>query len=91
MSVCTVAANYARTIALLDDYMASRPAAERDAVMGGNAAEAHPCGFKWAIEAKAKNNARLVVVDGGLAILQPRRAALHMGHLALVPAAAAAQ
>jgi formate dehydrogenase major subunit len=32
-------------------------------VMGGNAAEAHPCGFKWAIEAKAKNNARLVVVD----------------------------
>lgn len=32
-------------------------------VMGGNAAEAHPCGFKWAIEAKAANNARLVVVD----------------------------
>jgi formate dehydrogenase major subunit len=21
-------------------------------VMGGNAAEAHPCGFKWVIEAK---------------------------------------
>ena len=32
-------------------------------VMGGNAAEAHPCGFKWVVEAKAKNNARLVVVD----------------------------
>jgi formate dehydrogenase major subunit len=32
-------------------------------VMGGNAAEAHPCGFKWVVEAKAHNNARLVVVD----------------------------
>ena len=32
-------------------------------VMGGNAAEAHPCGFKWVIEAKVKNNAKLVVID----------------------------
>ena len=32
-------------------------------VMGGNAAEAHPCGFKWVVEAKAHNNARLIVVD----------------------------
>jgi len=32
-------------------------------VMGGNAAEAHPCGFKWVIEAKANRNAKLVVVD----------------------------
>ncbi len=32
-------------------------------VMGGNAAEAHPCGFKWVIEAKIENNAKLVVVD----------------------------
>src|SRR5260370_13984465 len=32
-------------------------------VMGGNAAEAHPCGFKWAIEAKIENKAKLVVVD----------------------------
>ena len=31
-------------------------------VMGGNPAEAHPVGFKWAIEAK-KRGARLVVVD----------------------------
>jgi formate dehydrogenase major subunit len=31
--------------------------------MGGNAAEAHPCGFKWVIEAKAHNKARLIVVD----------------------------
>ena len=32
-------------------------------VMGGNAAEAHPCGFKWVIEAKAHNGAKLIVVD----------------------------
>ena len=32
-------------------------------VMGGNAAEAHPCGFKWVTEAKQHNDARLVVVD----------------------------
>jgi formate dehydrogenase major subunit len=32
-------------------------------VMGGNPAEAHPCGFKWVIEAKVKNRARLIVVD----------------------------
>ncbi|PSF13267.1 formate dehydrogenase-N subunit alpha [Marinobacter fuscus] len=32
-------------------------------VMGGNAAEAHPVGFKWVTEAKAHNQAKLVVVD----------------------------
>src|ERR1700761_5010422 len=32
-------------------------------VMGGNAAEAHPCGFKWVTEAKAHRKARLIVVD----------------------------
>ena len=32
-------------------------------IMGGNAAEAHPCGFKWVIEAKHKNKAKLIVVD----------------------------
>jgi formate dehydrogenase-N alpha subunit len=32
-------------------------------VMGGNAAEAHPCGFKWVVEAKANNGAKLIVVD----------------------------
>ena len=32
-------------------------------IMGGNAAEAHPCGFKWVTEAKAKRGARLIVVD----------------------------
>ena len=32
-------------------------------VMGGNPAEAHPCGFKWAIEAKKTRKAKLVVVD----------------------------
>ncbi len=32
-------------------------------VMGGNAAEAHPCGFKWVTEAKAHNKATFIVVD----------------------------
>ena len=32
-------------------------------IMGGNAAEAHPCGFKWATEAMQKRKARLIVVD----------------------------
>ncbi len=32
-------------------------------VMGGNAAEAHPVGFRWAIEAKNNNNATLIVID----------------------------
>jgi anaerobic selenocysteine-containing dehydrogenase len=32
-------------------------------VMGGNAAEAHPCGFKWVTEAKHFNHAKLVVID----------------------------
>lgn len=32
-------------------------------IMGGNPAENHPCGFKWAIEAKRERNARMIVVD----------------------------
>ncbi len=32
-------------------------------IMGGNAAEAHPCGFKWVTEAKAQRGAKLIVVD----------------------------
>lgn len=32
-------------------------------VMGGNAAEAHPVGFRWAMEAKIHNNAKLIVID----------------------------
>ena len=32
-------------------------------VMGGNAAEAHPVGFRWAMEAKIHNGAKLIV-DG---------------------------
>ena len=31
--------------------------------MGGNAGDAHPCGFKWVIEAKIENKAKLVVID----------------------------
>ncbi len=32
-------------------------------IMGGNAAEAHPCGFKWVTEARASRGAKLIVVD----------------------------
>ncbi len=32
-------------------------------IMGGNAAEAHPVGFRWVIEAKQTRGAKLVVVD----------------------------
>jgi formate dehydrogenase major subunit len=32
-------------------------------IMGGNPAENHPCGFKWAIEAKRVRNAKMIVVD----------------------------
>jgi formate dehydrogenase major subunit len=32
-------------------------------VMGGNAAEAHPCGFKWVTEALEHRKAKLIVVD----------------------------
>jgi formate dehydrogenase major subunit len=32
-------------------------------IMGGNPAENHPCGFKWAIDAKLHRNAKLISVD----------------------------
>lgn len=32
-------------------------------IMGGNAAEAHPCGFKWVTEALEYRKAKLIVVD----------------------------
>lgn len=32
-------------------------------VMGGNAAEAHPCSFKWVTEARRQRQAKLLVVD----------------------------
>jgi L-fuconolactonase len=35
--VCTVAADYGRTMAVVVEYLADRPADERDAVLGGNA------------------------------------------------------
>src|ERR1700735_2049685 len=38
-------------------------------IMGGNPAENHPCGFKWAVEAKRNRNAKMIVGDPGL----PRR------------------
>ncbi|MDR2244378.1 MAG: molybdopterin-dependent oxidoreductase, partial [Burkholderiales bacterium] len=32
-------------------------------VMGGNPAEAHPVGFRWAIDAKINNGAKILVID----------------------------
>lgn len=32
-------------------------------VMGGNPAENHPCGFKWAIKAREENRAKIICVD----------------------------
>jgi formate dehydrogenase major subunit len=32
-------------------------------IMGGNPAENHPCGFKWALEAKRNRNAQIISVD----------------------------
>ena len=32
-------------------------------IMGGNPAENHPCGFKWALEAKRNRNAKIISVD----------------------------
>ncbi|KXV76331.1 formate dehydrogenase [Acetobacter cerevisiae] len=32
-------------------------------IMGGNPAEAHPVGFKWVMEAKIRNGAKVLVVD----------------------------
>src|SRR3989442_9251860 len=32
-------------------------------IRGGTPAENHPCGFKWAIEAKRPRNAKMIVVD----------------------------
>ena len=32
-------------------------------VMGANPAENHPCGFKWALEARDENGAKLVTID----------------------------
>src|SRR5258708_5578330 len=32
-------------------------------IMGGNPAENHPCGFKWAIEAKGNRNGKIIWVD----------------------------
>jgi formate dehydrogenase major subunit len=32
-------------------------------IMGGNPAENHPCGFKWAMEAKRNRNAKVISVD----------------------------
>src|SRR5690606_14663057 len=40
-------------------------------IMGGNAAEAHTCGFKWVTEAKANRGARLMVIAGRCTHMSP--------------------
>jgi len=42
--VCTVAADYSRTMSVVVDYLERRPAGERDAVLGGNAARFYGIG-----------------------------------------------
>ena len=37
--VCTLAADYQRTLSVVTEYLAARPSHERDAVLGGNAAK----------------------------------------------------
>jgi L-fuconolactonase len=44
--VCTVAADYGRTMRVVTDYMRGRPSREQDAVLGGNAARL------WQLDAK---------------------------------------
>jgi L-fuconolactonase len=47
--VCTVAADYARTMSVVTDYLEDRPGPEREAVMGGNAQRFWnlPLGSDW--------------------------------------------
>jgi L-fuconolactonase len=56
--VCTVAADYARTISLIDDYMSDKPVADRDAVMGGNAARV------WRLEKSVGRNLSCALPKG---------------------------
>jgi L-fuconolactonase len=46
--VCTVAADYGRTMRVVSDYLRGRPPAEQDAVLGGNAARL------WRLDEKEK-------------------------------------
>jgi len=46
--VCTVAADYGRTMRVVSDYLQGRPPAEQDAVLGGNAAQL------WRLDEKEK-------------------------------------
>ena len=44
----TVAGDYARVMAVVSDYLADRPAEERDAVLGGNAQRLYNLGVTTA-------------------------------------------
>ena len=46
--VCTVAADYGRTMRVVSDYLRGRPPQEQDAVLGGNAAQL------WRLDEKEK-------------------------------------
>ena len=50
--VCTVAGDYARTMAVVVDYLAEHPALDRDAVLGGNATRF------WNLNATSEASAR---------------------------------
>jgi L-fuconolactonase len=56
--VCTVAADYARTMNVVIDYVAARPEHERDAVLGGNAQRFWRLRSAVAIEAEARKAER---------------------------------
>ena len=40
-------------------------------VMGANPAENHPCGFKWALDARDDRGARIVTVDPRYTLAPP--------------------
>jgi L-fuconolactonase len=50
--VCTVAGDYARVMAALTDYLADRPAPEREAVLGGNAQRVYKLSATTVVETR---------------------------------------
>jgi L-fuconolactonase len=58
--VCTVAAEYRSTMAVIGDYLDGRPASEREAVMGGNAARF------WRLPAVAEPDSSVALPKGAI-------------------------
>jgi len=46
-----------------DQWLGGYQEHRHDADHGRDPAENHPCGFKWAIEAKRNRNAKMIVID----------------------------